>query len=88
MSRFSVVRNILLTRRRTYTSLVLESMGVETSKEEPKKDDKVSSAARRETQTSQQNYKRRQVFWMRDPRTGYWMPETHFTDPDVAQPSH
>lgn len=24
------------------------------------------------------------VFWMRDPNTGYWKPETHFDDIDVA----
>lgn len=24
------------------------------------------------------------VFWMRDPKTGFWIPENHFDDLDVA----
>ncbi|KAK9131538.1 hypothetical protein Sjap_012025 [Stephania japonica] len=26
----------------------------------------------------------KQVFWMRDPKTGYWVPENHFDDVDVC----
>lgn len=25
------------------------------------------------------------VFWMKDPKTGNWMPENHFNDVDVAE---
>ncbi|GKE29557.1 senescence-associated gene 21 [Tanacetum coccineum] len=27
---------------------------------------------------------KKEVFWMRHPKTGYYMPETHFDDVDVA----
>lgn len=26
-----------------------------------------------------------QVFWMRDPKTGNWIPESHFKEIDVAE---
>ncbi|XP_058109032.1 uncharacterized protein LOC131252183 [Magnolia sinica] len=26
-----------------------------------------------------------QIFWMRDPKTGNWIPENHFDDVDVAE---
>ncbi|CAA3012451.1 SENESCENCE-ASSOCIATED GENE 21, mitochondrial-like [Olea europaea subsp. europaea] len=28
---------------------------------------------------------RKEVFWMRDPKTGIWKPETHFEDIDAAE---
>nr|GMC78047.1 protein SENESCENCE-ASSOCIATED GENE 21, mitochondrial-like [Ipomoea batatas] len=28
---------------------------------------------------------KRDVFWMRDPRTGNWIPETHFHEIDIAE---
>ncbi|KAJ8755858.1 hypothetical protein K2173_024403 [Erythroxylum novogranatense] len=27
---------------------------------------------------------RKEIFWMRDPKTGNWVPENHFDDIDVA----
>lgn len=27
----------------------------------------------------------REVFWMRDPKTGNWIPETHFNEIDIAE---
>lgn len=29
--------------------------------------------------------KEKDVFWMRDPKTGYWIPETHFGEPDLVE---
>ncbi|KAL6134783.1 hypothetical protein ACLB2K_067011 [Fragaria x ananassa] len=28
---------------------------------------------------------KKQVFWMRDPKTGNWIPENHFEDIDAAE---
>ncbi|KAJ0075592.1 hypothetical protein Patl1_33836 [Pistacia atlantica] len=28
---------------------------------------------------------KKEVFWMRDPKTGNWIPETHFNQTDVAE---
>lgn len=28
---------------------------------------------------------KKQVFWMRDPKTGNWVPENHFEEIDVAE---
>ncbi|KAB2025823.1 hypothetical protein ES319_D06G175400v1 [Gossypium barbadense] len=30
--------------------------------------------------------KEKEAFWMRDPKTGNWIPENHFGDIDVAEP--
>ncbi|KAL2243154.1 UNVERIFIED_CONTAM: hypothetical protein Sindi_0433400 [Sesamum indicum] len=27
----------------------------------------------------------KEVFWMRDPKTGNWLPETHFGEVDVVE---
>lgn len=27
----------------------------------------------------------KETFWMRDPKTGNWIPENHFGDTDVAE---
>nr|XP_018633657.1 protein SENESCENCE-ASSOCIATED GENE 21, mitochondrial-like [Nicotiana tomentosiformis] len=27
----------------------------------------------------------KEIFWMRDPKTGNWIPETHFNDIDAAE---
>ncbi|KAL6285295.1 hypothetical protein ACE6H2_009685 [Prunus campanulata] len=31
------------------------------------------------------NHDSHQVFWMRDPKTGNWIPESHFEEVDVAK---
>ncbi|OVA13021.1 Late embryogenesis abundant protein [Macleaya cordata] len=27
----------------------------------------------------------KEVFWMKDPKTGYWIPESHFDEVDVVE---
>ncbi|KAK9726848.1 hypothetical protein RND81_05G241300 [Saponaria officinalis] len=79
MPRFYVVRNFNLTRtyrRQAHKSSVLEAKGVETSREVKK--DETSSEKTNERHSSSEQNKKKQVFWMKDPKTGYWIPETHF----------
>ncbi|KAM0902906.1 hypothetical protein ACQ4PT_019006 [Festuca glaucescens] len=41
-------------------------------------------AAARRLAAAAQEPPKRHVFWMREPKTGYWMPENHFQDVDPA----
>ncbi|CAA3008673.1 protein SENESCENCE-ASSOCIATED GENE 21, mitochondrial-like isoform X2 [Olea europaea var. sylvestris] len=49
-----------------------------------------AESTKTQTVTSSVNKKvadsvRKEVFWMRDPKTGNWIPETHFEQIDVAE---
>ncbi|KAH6793309.1 hypothetical protein C2S52_003786 [Perilla frutescens var. hirtella] len=36
-------------------------------------------------ESTETNTTKKEVFWMRDPKTGNWMPENHFAEVNVAE---
>nr|GEW60626.1 hypothetical protein [Tanacetum cinerariifolium] len=66
-------RNFLLVSKRVYTVASENIVKLGTSMK-----NKVIEGIRDEKP------EKKDVFWMRHPKTGYYMPETHFVDVDVA----
>ncbi|KAI8529739.1 hypothetical protein RHMOL_Rhmol12G0248600 [Rhododendron molle] len=77
-----VAVNTFLFLRRTYT-VAAENVRVGTAAVGTKKAAD-SSRVGPEKEASPRGGKREDVFWMRDPKTGNWIPETHFGEVDVA----
>ncbi|XP_056690901.1 uncharacterized protein [Spinacia oleracea] len=92
MARFSVInKNLLLLRkcsRQTYASIASDGMKIQTTTSSTLKN-KASEASEKIAENNNNNMpKKEQVYWMRDPRSGNWVPETHFDEVDVVELRH
>ncbi|XP_022720742.1 protein SENESCENCE-ASSOCIATED GENE 21, mitochondrial-like [Durio zibethinus] len=45
----------------------------------------VASVMKKETDLRDEISAEKETFWMKDPKTGNWIPENHFDDIDVAE---
>ncbi|OIT00577.1 PREDICTED: protein SENESCENCE-ASSOCIATED GENE 21, mitochondrial-like [Nicotiana attenuata] len=79
--------NLLLDLRRGYT------VAAETVKGRPvasniRKVAESSSSSSSSNNIEKSNIEKsvgKEIFWMRDPKTGNWIPETHFNDGDATE---
>ncbi|KAJ8484984.1 hypothetical protein OPV22_017469 [Ensete ventricosum] len=76
MSRLAMT-TVLLLSRRSYAVVAAEASRA------PAVDEEVARAAA--VGGEQGASTREKVFWMRDPKTGNWMPENRFGELDVAE---
>ncbi|XAR51297.1 hypothetical protein NMG60_11005892 [Bertholletia excelsa] len=67
------VNAFLLLRRRAYSTLPSETASVQKEARKAMDSGKEASVA-----------EKKEVFWMRDPNTGYWVPENRFREVDPA----
>ncbi|XP_057460068.1 uncharacterized protein LOC130750480 [Actinidia eriantha] len=74
------VNTFLLLSKRAYNTVAKQNVGV----------NKAASTAMRKAQLDLSSVEKevatgkKEVFWMRDPNTGNWIPETHLHQVDVA----
>lgn len=73
-------RFLLVGNRRWYT-IEAESAAVQSAASAVRKPMDSAAAAAPETEVAE---KQKEGFWMKDPKTGNWIPEAHFEDIDVA----
>ncbi|CAL5439374.1 unnamed protein product [Camellia sinensis] len=71
------VNTILLLSRRAYTVAAESVVGVQRAV--------VRKAAVEYSSREAPAAREKEVFWMRDPKSGNWIPETHFDEVDVAE---
>nr|XP_016448021.1 PREDICTED: protein SENESCENCE-ASSOCIATED GENE 21, mitochondrial-like [Nicotiana tabacum] len=76
--------NLILDLRRGYT------VAAENVKGRPVTSNirKVAESSSSSSSSSSNNIEKsvgKDIFWMRDPKTGNWIPETHFSDIDAAE---
>ncbi|KAJ4829272.1 hypothetical protein Tsubulata_050194 [Turnera subulata] len=70
-------KGILLQGMRCYTSLVTSETLTQPA---------VSAAMRKAKDVKAEDFpEKKDNFWMRDPKTGNWIPESHFDEVDVAE---
>uniref|UniRef100_A0A803KQV8 Uncharacterized protein n=1 Tax=Chenopodium quinoa TaxID=63459 RepID=A0A803KQV8_CHEQI len=88
MGRLSVImrNNLIFLSRRTYASAASDGIRIIASNG-PVLKNKASDASEKVIGNNFPitNKQLREVFWMRDPTTGFWMPENHFDEVDVAE---
>ncbi|XP_061340933.1 protein SENESCENCE-ASSOCIATED GENE 21, mitochondrial-like [Gastrolobium bilobum] len=73
------VNPILLLRKRS-CAVVAESLRLQTAATTVVKSNESESASANASSAS----KKDEIFWMRDPKTGNWMPENRFGEVDSA----
>ncbi|KMT04743.1 hypothetical protein BVRB_7g169230 isoform B [Beta vulgaris subsp. vulgaris] len=80
MARFSVIKNLLILRR-TYASAAINNntMRIQTTS------GSALMKTRFDSEASEKIAEKKEVYWMRNPTTGDWIPETHFDEVDVVE---
>ncbi|XP_021761776.1 protein SENESCENCE-ASSOCIATED GENE 21, mitochondrial-like [Chenopodium quinoa] len=79
--------NFFFFSRRTYASAASDGIRIIASNG-PALKNKASDASDQKVTGNNfpmTNKQLREVFWMKDPTTGFWMPENHFDEVDVAE---
>ncbi|CAO2840336.1 unnamed protein product [Amaranthus hypochondriacus] len=70
MAKLSVIKNLLSLRCNRQTYSAIARDGV---------------MKKKATETTIEKKKKEEEFWMKDPETGNWIPETHFGEVDIVE---